>query len=380
MRRLEFVFLLLFLFLMSCQKQEQRNVYLEESYKINVSVSNEPYKGISEYLNLIKLVRLDDEPLVAPITDIEIVNDRIIVLDITSRILCYDMNGKNQYVIDAKGNGPGEYSKIGFFSVNEDEKEIWLYDYSQAMFYRYSLSNGKFLGRSFQRKPMPSDIAFDDDIYYYDSQDHRGYMEDKEFHYSLLMFKDGKSLVDKSFPHDEAEHDFNFQASEKSFYRSEELLYCKNLSKDVYALDKGNVFHRYEFVIPDWLGYGAIERKIDVWDLLDSDYVYGLCDIFRCNGMLAFRFSKGGFVYSALYDLKEEKQIYCAPIAEGVKGSRVPLINAIVGAYKSQFISVLSSEYLNFQKHNNPDLLEEYLPGYDADDGNPVIAFYDVVR
>ena len=146
----------------------------------------------------------------------------------------------------------------------------------------------------------------------------------------------------------------------------------------MHCIKKGEIIWKHQKHII--VAFADTVRKIDVWDLLDSDYVYGLCDIFRCNGMLAFRFSKGGFVYSALYDLKEEKQIYCAPIAEGVKGSRVPLINAIVGAYKSQFISVLSSEYLNFQKHNNPDLLEEYLPGYDADDGNPVIAFYDVVR
>lgn len=379
MRYIEQILLFLFLFLASCQKQE-RKVFSEDSYTIHVSVSKEPFSDIAEYLKLSKLVRLDDEPLVAPIKDIEIVNDRIVVLDITSRILCYDMNGKNQFVIDAKGSGPGEYSNIGFFSVDEKNEEIWLYDYSQAMFYRYSLKNGKFLKRSFQRKPAPVDVAFEDGMYYYDSPDHRNYMNDRDLHYSLLVSEDGKTMEKTHFPHDDAEHDFGFLASGKSFYRSGDLLYCKNFSRDVYALNGGDIHHRYEFVIPDWLSHGVIERRMDIRALLKSDYAYGLCDIFECNGMLSFRFSKSGFIYSGLYDLKEGRQVYCAPMARGVPGSEVPIISAIVGAYQSQFVSVLSLEYLYSYKKQHPNALEEILPDYDADDGNPVIAFYDVVR
>ena len=379
MKYLNRIYLLLFLFLTSCQKQE-RKVFSEDSYTINVSISEAPYLGVAEHLKLSKLVRLADEPLVAPITDIEIVDDRIIVLDITSRILCYNLEGKIQFVIDAKGNGPGEYSRIGFFSVDEKNGEIWIYDYGQAMFYRYSLKNGKFIKRNSLRKPAPMDIAFEDNMFYYNSPYHRNYLDDNSLHYSLLVSTDGENIVDGFFPHDDAEHEFRFLDSEKSFYRSEDLLYCKNFSKDVYALNKGNVYHRYEFMIPDWLSHKAIERKINIRDLLKSDYAYGLCDIFECNGILSFRFSKSGFIYSGLYDLKKDKQIYCAPMAQGVKGSRVPVISAIVGVYQSQFVSVLSLEYLNSYKKQHPDVLEEILPGYDADDGNPVIAFYDVDR
>ena len=128
------------------------------------------------------------------------------------------------------------------------------------------------------------------------------------------------------------------------------------------------------------MGHDQIERKMDIKALLKSDYSYGLCDIFECDGMLAFRFSKSGFIYSALYDLKENEQVYCSRIVQGVEGSRVPLINAIVGAYDSQFVSVLSPEFLGYQKENNPGVVEALLSGYNPDEDNPVIAFYDVVR
>jgi len=379
MVHLGFLFLLLFLFLTSCQEQEKEPVS-EKSYIVEVSVSSEPFKGISEYLSLSRLVRLEKEPLVAPIKDIEIVDDCIVVLDVTSRILCYDMDGKVRFSIDARGNGPGEYSSVGFFSINETNRVIWLYDYSQAMLYSYSLNNGKFLKRESQRRPVPFDMAFEEGMYYYDNPYHRNYREDKSLHYSLLLSEDGTTMERKYFEHDEAEHEFNFIASEKSFYRSDLLLYCKNFSRDVYALDGRDVYHRYEFIIPDWLGHDQIERKMDIKALLKSDYSYGLCDIFECDGMLAFRFSKSGFIYSALYDLKENEQVYCSRIVQGVEGSRVPLINAIVGAYDSQFVSVLSPEFLGYQKENNPGVVEALLPNYNPDEDNPVIAFYDVVR
>lgn len=380
MGKFKSIYLLLFLFLVSCKKQE-RDVYSGNSYRIDVSVSKEPYSNISKNLKLSKLVRLDDEPLVAPITDIEIVNDKIIVLDITSRILCYDMKGKIQYVIDSKGNGPGEYAAVGFFSVDEKNEEIWIYDYTQLMFYRYSLQNGKFLKRNSLQKPAPTDIAFVNGMYYYDSPYHHNYSGNKDLHYSLLVSEDGHNIIQKYFPHGDDEHGFKFIASEKSFYTSDDkLLYCKNLSKDVYELNNNEILHRYEFIIPNWLSPASMGQNVDIRDLLKSDYAFGLCDLFECCGMLSFRFSKSGFIYSGLFDLTKEELVYCSPMAKGVPGTNVPVISAIVGVYQSQFVSVLSLEYLNSYKKDYPNVIEEILPGYDADDGNPVIAFYDVVK
>ena len=373
------LFLFSFLFLTSCQEQK-KNLCSSDSYLVEVSILSDIYRGIAEYLSLSKLVRLEDEPLVAPIKDIEIVDDRIIILDITSRILCYDMEGKVQFVIDAKGNGPGEYASVGFFSVDEEERKIWIYDKSQAILFGYSLINGKFVEKRNQRKPMPFDIAYENGMCYFDNPYHRNYREDVDLHYSLLSFRDRMTIEKRFFQHDEAEHEYNFIVSEKSFYRSNELLYCKNFSKEVYALNGSDVSLRYEFVIPDWLGHEQIERKMDIGALLKSEYSYGLCDIFECDDVLAFRFSKCGFIYSAMYDLKKNEQIYCSRIVQGQDGSRVPLINAIVGAYESQFVSVLSPEFLDYQKKKNPDMIESLIPNYNPDESNPIIAFYDVVR
>ena len=68
------------------------------------------------------------------------------------------------------------------------------------VFYRYSLKNGKFLKRSFQRKPAPVDVAFEDGMYYYDSPDHRNYMNDRDLHYSLLVSEDGKTMEKNILP------------------------------------------------------------------------------------------------------------------------------------------------------------------------------------
>lgn len=373
-----FIILLSF-FLLSCNKTGEKTIKGKDYHFIEVSVSDKPYQEIDKHLRMTRLIRLEKEPLVAEVKDISIINGHIILSDNTQRLFCYDMKGKLQYQIDKQGNGPGEYSTISYFSIDEKDKSLWIYDGMRAAFMRYHLYTGKFLNEKRMQKPNPSDMACKDGVVYYDNRYHRNYPKDKKLHYSLLVSKNGSDMEETYFPHNEAENEYEFSPSRKCFYHSDSLLfYCKNFDNNVYSLEAKGINTRYLINIPNWLGHYQIERKMEIRELLKSDYSYGLCDIFECNGTLAFRFFKKGFVMNALYDLKKDKQLYCAPFVQAIPDSEVPLISAIVGVYQSQYISILSPQYLDYQLKNNPKVIEKYLPGYNADEDNPVIAFYEV--
>lgn len=368
------------LFMLSCKENGLKPISVSRHVDtITVSVSQDPYMDIHKKLTLSKLVRLDREPLVATVKDISVLDNRILLVDETNRLFCYDMEGKLVYKIDAQGNGPGEYNMISFCSVDMQRNNLWIYDAMTANLIRYDWNLGKFLD-SKRIQGRLSDMAYIEGVRYYDNRSHRATESDETLFYSLLVSDEESRIRNAYFLHDDSENMYEFSPSRKCFYHSGmySLLYCKNFDDRVYSLSSDSVSLLYQFIIPDWLEDEYIERRMDIRELLKSDISYGLCDIFECNGVVSFRFFKKGLVYSGLYDLRQGKQICCVPAILGNPESGVPLISAIVGAYKSQFISVLSPIYLDYQKNKYPQLIDELLPGYDAHEDNPVIAFYSV--
>ena len=84
-------------------------------------------------------------------------------------------------------------------------------------------------------------------------------------------------------------------------------------------------------MLPDPLPFSKIENKINGWELVNSKYSLGLESIYECNNLLYFQFSKDGFLQSALYDLIQEKQIYCGKRLTDKVGKSVPIFQLIDG-------------------------------------------------
>lgn len=368
------------LFFQSCHSDKKTNSNAGEPLVINVTVNDSLYQDIDKNLSLSKLIRLDSEPMLTSIKRFRFANKRIYLTDETARLFCYDMDGKFIYKIDAQGNGPGEYSDISFFTINEEKKEIAVYDNMRAALLFYDMDEGKFLRNEQLRKPNPTDACFNNGYYYYDNRYHYNYPNDKDLHYSLLLSLDGVNVSQSYFPHDEAEHEFSFTPSATRFYLSDSLLlYCKDFDNVVYELCADDIKERYRFDISGMLSKEQIEKKIDIVELLRSDYAYGISDIYECDGILSFRFTQKGFVLSALYDLRSNELIYCGKALLEKPCDKVPLIGAIVGVYDANFVSVLSPEYIDFHKKKTPDLINKLLPDYDSESDNPVIALYSVI-
>lgn len=128
--------------LCSCHSGKKESLAGGEAMDINVVVDDDLYQGIDSVLVLDKLVRLESEPLLASIDRLVFAGQRIFLTDGTSRLFCYDMDGKFLYKIDAVGNGPGEYTELSFFTVDTEKREIAVYDRRTATLLFYAMDQG----------------------------------------------------------------------------------------------------------------------------------------------------------------------------------------------------------------------------------------------
>lgn len=348
---------------------------------ISVSITGDYFNHAEDYLRTVSYVKLASEPLLTQINDIHIVNDRIYVWDSADQIVCYDMEGKVVFRIHGIGNGPGEYSSIHAFALNPDRAEVVIYDNMQISLHYYSMLDGNYLKTESFSKPNPSEIAFFDHVYFYNNRDHWNYPNDSLLHHSLLVSTDGLKMDKRYFPHNEAEEKYIFSPSRQTFYdNGDALYYCRNFDTTIYQLGKDSIEARYCISLPNSLPFSKIESRANEWELVKSDYAFGISNVYECDSLLYFRFLKGGYVLNTLYDLAEDKQVCCVKAMQEGPQPTIPLIDTIDGIYNGRFFSVLSPDFIDYNLNHCPGSYPDLFYQYDAQSENPIIAFYEVVK
>lgn len=366
------------------KKEKARNnapsIITDKMQTISVCIDgNDFFNHIEEYLHTISYVKLAPVPLLAHIKDIHIVDEKIYVWDQTHQIVCYDMQGNAEFRICNIGNGPGEYTEIHAFAIDSYKGELVIYDNLRASLHYYSARDGRHLRSEKFSKPNPSEIAFFDHTFFYNNRNHRNYPTDSTLHHSLLASADGLRIDKSYFPHNKAEEEYIFSPSAQTFYDNGTFLYyCKNFDNTVYQLQKDSIIARYRIDLPNPLPFSKIKEKADEWELIRSDYSFGISNVYECDSLLYFRFHKNGYIMATLYDLAKEKQICCVKAMQNRPSPSVPLIDIINGVYKGRFYGILHPEFIEYnvskQPRSYPDILQQYNPQSD----NPMIAFYGV--
>ena len=148
--------LLIILFVLLSAGCSREVVKMAESAFIHnpdsVIISVQPEKDPVELSSLIDSVRyvileLTDESIVGNIDKLVIFEDRIYILDkLTSSVFIFDMDGKYLSKISKIGNGPGEYSRLHFFDIEPESRQIVLTDLTTYWNMRYDL-DGNFISR-----------------------------------------------------------------------------------------------------------------------------------------------------------------------------------------------------------------------------------------
>lgn len=378
--------LLLCVFAISCRNENKEQRSLDSRVStglletITVNVDDYDFDETGKWLQTDKYVKLAPDPLLGAIEDIQIREGRIFIHDALARIVCYDMQGKVLWQIDARGAGPGEYTSIHDFAVNPEASEVMIYDNPALSLLFYDMKTGKFLRKEKLAKPNPTDIIFADGLYFYDSYYHNNYPNDTALHYSLLTSRDGLNIEQAFFKHDKSEAEYMVNNSSKKFYYCDSLLlYCKNFDHIVYRIGAKGIEARYQFDLPNPLPHSFIEDKMKTSDMLKSDYSWGITSIYECGNLLYFCYAKGETVMISLYDRKNKEMIYSGPKMDGGNDPNLPLFELIEGVYEGQFFSVMTEEAIAYGLKHAPSVFPDELRDYDPENDNPVIAFYNVL-
>lgn len=381
--------IILLLFFYSCQSKSKKeyglsqieNIATENLQAITVEVEDFDFEKLGDFLETTSYIQLAAEPLLTSIQEVQIKNEKIYVHDRLSRIICYDMQGNVIYKIDAKGAGPGEYTNVNAFVVNEQNRELVIFDNFRQSLFHYDADNGAYIKMQKLGKPDPTAMASLRGVYYYDNRYHNNYANDTTLYYSLLISKDGTRMVQRYFPHNEAESSYHFTPGQPFSYNDSVLYYCKAFDSVVYELSPEGLEALYEIELPNPLPFSKIEDKADEWNLMKSEYSIGLEKICRCNDLLYFQFSKDGFLQLGLYDLAQKKQIYCGKRLTDKVGKSVPVFRLIDGVYKGKFWGIITPETVDYALSEEPNKdYPDIIRNYNPDTDNPIIALYNVAK
>lgn len=342
--------------------------------KLTVRLTGDIYDRLETVLQSVSYVKLSNTPLLGRIKKVCIRDEHIFVWDVASGIVCYDMSGKFLFQLNARGQGPGEYTDISAFTINTRLKELAIYDNAKQTLMFYSAKNGKFLRSERFYKPAPTEMAYFGGYFLYNNRLHRNYQDDVSLHYSLLASKDGIHIDHRYFKHREREEQYPFSVSMRNLHDNySKLYYCRDFDNIVYQVDEDSVIPRFQVELPQPVPNSKIEERPDEMKLLRSGYSLGITDIYQQGGLLSFRFIKDGSILSCLYDVKEKKQICCA---KRIKFSDSSFVDTIDGVYKDCFYSILTPEYIGYALSENPEGFPDFFKEYDEQDDNPVIGFY----
>lgn len=373
--------------LFSCTEKHQNKplcdgrIAVDKLRPISVQAEENAFEHLDDFLHAVSFVKLADTPLLASVEGIQIYDDRIFIWDAMAKIVCYDMHGNTLFQIDAHGNGPNEYTNINAFTINPESKEIVIYDNMKQSLIYYSAENGKPLRTVKFEKPNPTEMIFTDGVFFYNNRYHRNYPNDTLLHYSLLSSMDGINMERRYFPHNDVEEDYIFSPSSYTFYNNDSVCYyCRNFDNVIYQLGRDSLTACYRIDLPDPLPTAKVEEKTDPYELVKSDYSLGITNVYECGGLLYFRFSKGGYIMAALYDLVADKQICCTKRMLAIPTSRLPLFDVIDGVYNGCFFGVLTPAFIDYMVSKCPDDYPQLFLDYDPQSDNPIIAFYKVDR
>ena len=139
---------IVFLITISCTQQLQKDLSLNgDYYTIDLDGRKESSIPLSLYFKRVQTIILetDDDCLIGSIDELQVFEENIFILDSkkANSLYVFDLEGKFIRKIGSKGGGPGEYVKIIDFTIDTENRIIFLLDQGRRVF-KYKL-DGTFL-------------------------------------------------------------------------------------------------------------------------------------------------------------------------------------------------------------------------------------------
>lgn len=371
-------------FLYSCNNSK-RSILENESHlientniqTINIELADSAFKHVDNLLHTESYTILsNDEPL-GIVERILIEDSLICVLDNMTKIVCFNKkDGSIKWKINNQGEGPEEYGVIADFTIDRTSKLLIAYDAGKRRLTKYDLLSGKYISSTTINDIIPKQIAFANEGIYLDNHDHINYPDKKELHYSLLYTKTGSEINKSFFPHDQvSDYNFNYGDGHPFFYEQDKILYNPRFSSTVFEILSEGLKPIYKINLPDSLPLKEIEEGTPAYKLIESNYSWGISNIFECNNILYFWFTKNGRYNTVFYDLQNDKLIYGGNRVSNIPTKELLVYYPISGVHNGNFFSLVEPSTIIEKREIAPNLFPENLLNVKEED-NPVLFFY----
>lgn len=110
--------------LLSCSNSKSTEGLLT----IEIPDTIDPQLSLTDISSSIQVIQLEtnDKSLLNFIQDVKQNDGKLYVVDLAGRILVFDIQGRFLYQLGKQGNGPGEYSYVSSFSVDEASEQFFI--------------------------------------------------------------------------------------------------------------------------------------------------------------------------------------------------------------------------------------------------------------
>ena len=199
---LTFSFLLLFVYTVSfCSVKQKELSQIESKYSIDLDGKQEASIPLSTYFKSVKPIILETNKdcLIGDIHEFQVFDGCIYIFDIRAAksLYVFDMDGRFIRKIGSLGNGPGEYIQLSDFTLDTENRFIYLLDYGQRI-HKYHL-DGTFV-QTITPKVQNSNIHY---IQYYDSRLYMSILAYKPALNDYMLLEtdlDNGEILSKSLP------------------------------------------------------------------------------------------------------------------------------------------------------------------------------------
>ena len=139
--------LLIVLVVSGCMLFSCTPTHKEKDVSIHLLDTTQDSLYYSMFVDSISYIALEDkdECLIGRVSDVIITNEHLFVLDGKQQIVWgFDRDGKYQFNINKRGNGPGEYMRLVQFEYDKERNELLLLDGWSKSILHYTV-DGKFV-------------------------------------------------------------------------------------------------------------------------------------------------------------------------------------------------------------------------------------------
>lgn len=366
-------FFIIFSFcLISCSPKDDANNEVEEIIFSKKDILLEHYL---EY----KFIPLEtcDESLLGHLTKVEIVEDKIYILDAYKghNIYVFDMNGKFLSTIGEKGSGPKEFVSPFDFIIDAKNRSIIIDDRHKQRLLYYNLDNYEFV----TSKKIPFSYTdfhlLENDCFVflymagYDTAE-RG----REGKYAVIT--DSSFDIINSFYDADFRSHYSSSISKNRIYKSNQKTYLyHHLFPYVYEVDAkgGRCVHKISFDSFSFPPTNALKVDKEYSEKLSkTDYISAYA-LYESSELIFSQFTKGiGPPYFGLYN-KKEKESFLFDLRNFAMSSGLEVVMIPRGATDDYIIAsiAMSQPVENIRNQKLKELIENR-----ASDENPIICLF----